>query len=161
MTTYTHLTNSAKLDNRKYEQEDSLKPHGLWCSIGDQWKEQLGRMGWDVPNKRFNITLKDDANILTVTSDNARDVMREYRVKPERSEFSILPVFSWKAVAEKYDGVVFLIPDRNHVLLYGFHSKDKKDGYYQGDVDSLMLGMDIEVSLVVWNLDMIEKLTTN
>lgn len=123
------------------------KPIGLWASPKDSkdfvtWKKFIKENKFKVKSlrKHKDFTLKDDANILMLTSK--KEIMRTWRkYKMISPRMNGLRFLDWKRIEEDYDGVFFLYSDWVEDYM------STKFYFYTWDVDSLC----------IWNLDKIQS----
>lgn len=102
---------------RRWEQEITMKPHGLWVSVGDDWERWCRgeEFRTETLAHRSQVTLVDHPNVLVI--DNSERLLSftiEHEADPPWLNRSTLPRpdmlrgyhIDWPLVAYAYDGII-------------------------------------------------------
>jgi hypothetical protein len=96
-----HNTASSKIDlTRTYGSSSHYKPHGLWYSIDDEWREwcQSGMPQWIKPNW-FNLDLNMEGILVIQSVSDLLSFQKKYRI------LEPYPQISWESVKKDYRGI--------------------------------------------------------
>lgn len=124
----------------------SLKPHGLWYSINDEWeqwcRDQEFRLN-ELKNK-FELILHED-KIITLTMSQLYAFIKKYKVKVDDSVPQCLAnkMINWGKVSETYSGIEIIGFDHSATLMV-----PELDAFYGWDVSSGC----------IWNTDAIKEI---
>jgi hypothetical protein len=109
----SHFTDEPLVTLRSVEQptkdyrSEFDKPKGLWVSVDgdDDWASWCAGSDFDIGQKRYNVILKPEANILLIKSASAlMDFTYDYGV--EREDGYRRRYIPWEIVAAKYQGII-------------------------------------------------------
>lgn len=142
MSVWLHYT-STKLEKIKTDfiQQKFFKPTGLWGSYNNEWMEWCTDSGFSTFDTNnyflYEITLKDDARILTVDSfDKYMRSFEQYFIFDKELDRRWI---DWDKVKIDYDGVAFL----------NYH-QIKLDMFKARQLDVLICALDVSCCCL-WN----------